>query len=70
MSEGKTTSSPEACYGGHRFHVADVAVVQDEGKVFILSLCLNCGQGNKNEFIVAQPQNQISKIENRKEKQS
>ncbi len=54
----------EYCDGQHRFHVADVAVVPAEGKVCILSLCLNCGKGNKNEFIVAKPQDDI-KIEKR-----
>lgn len=48
MSEG-------SCSGQHRLHVADVAVVPAEGKVCILALCLNCGQGFKNEHLVAKP---------------
>ncbi len=28
---------------GHRYFVADVASIQDEGKVVILALCTSCG---------------------------
>lgn len=50
----------KGCYGDHRLHVADVAVVPAEGKVCILSICLNCGEGFKNEHVVAQPSSTIS----------
>lgn len=31
------------CFGTHRYHVADVAVVEDEGTVNVISICLQCG---------------------------
>ena len=31
------------CNGEHRFFVADVAVVEAEGKVCIMALCTACG---------------------------
>lgn len=61
MSEGKSLD----CYGQHRLHVADVAVVEAEGKVVIIALCLNCGVGFANEHVVAKPTNLI-RMENKK----
>jgi hypothetical protein len=62
MSEGTY------CNGGHRLHVADVAVVQEEGKVCILAICLDCGKGFKNEHFVARPSAYITALETSKEK--
>lgn len=41
------------CPGSHRFHVADVAVVHDEGTVCVIALCLHCGESKMSRFKVA-----------------
>lgn len=64
MSEGTY------CNGGHRLHVADVAVVPDEGKVCVLAICLDCGKGFKNEHFVAKPMSVIGALETQKEKEN
>lgn len=55
------------CSGGHRLHVADVAVVPAEGKVCILAICLDCGKGFKNDHIVASPMSAITALTPQKE---
>jgi len=55
MSEGK-----DFCNGEHRFHVATDGVVENEGKVFVIALCLHCGIGVKHEHVVAKPLNPIT----------
>lgn len=62
MPEGNTY-----CGGGHRLHVADVAVVPEEGKVCVLAICLDCGKGFKNEHLVARPSASITALETSKE---
>ena len=61
MSEGKTY-----CNGEHRLHVAADAIVEAEGKVCIIALCLNCGQGFMNEHVVTKNNSsiQLTKKEN------
>lgn len=58
------------CSGGHRLHVADVAVVPDEGKVCVLAICLDCGKGFKNDHFVAKPMSSITTLETLKEKEN
>jgi len=56
------------CNGGHRLHVADVAVVPAEGKVCILAICLDCGKDFKNDHVVASPGSAITALTLEKEK--
>lgn len=51
------------CFGQHRIHFVETVVNQAEGKVFILSLCLNCGQGFSSDHRVAKPGSEISRLE-------
>jgi hypothetical protein len=41
------------CPGDHRFHVADVAVVHDEGMVAVIAICLHCGETKMSRFKVS-----------------
>ena len=56
------------CNGGHRLHVADVAVVPADGKVWILAICLDCGKGFANSHVVAAPMSAITALSIEKEK--
>lgn len=42
----------QECPGNHRFHVADVAVVHDEGLVCVIAICLHCGEAKISKFKV------------------
>ena len=42
----------EPCEGTHRYFVADVAQVTDEGKVCIIVICTSCGASRMTEFKV------------------
>lgn len=53
---------------GHRYFVADVAVIPEEGKVVVLALCTACGAPIENPHIVAKPYSNFT-IENNKRKE-
>jgi hypothetical protein len=36
----------------HRYFVADVATIQDQGKVVLIVLCTSCGESFSREFLV------------------
>ena len=57
------------CTGTHRYFVADVAVVEDEGKVSILIVCTSCGDAQCKDFQVAKSGNKV-RIEKQKEKEN
>ena len=57
------------CTGTHRYFLADVAVVEDEGKVCLLSICTSCGDAICKEFIVTKSGNKV-RLEKQKEKQN
>lgn len=40
------------CTGTHRYFLADVATVEAEGKVCLLSICTSCGDAICKEFYV------------------
>lgn len=44
---------------GHRYFVADVAVVPSEGKVVVLGLCTSCGEPFEHEHFVAEPNSKV-----------
>lgn len=54
---------------GHRYFVADVAQVTDEGKVVVICVCTSCGEFIQNDVIVSLPNAKITllKQQNRKE---
>lgn len=56
---GAPTEGKDYCNGEHRFHVATDGVVESEGKVFVIALCLHCGVGVKHEHVVAKPTSNI-----------
>jgi hypothetical protein len=37
------TRTASNCSGDHRYYVAEVVAVEADGKVFVLTLCLQCG---------------------------
>jgi hypothetical protein len=41
-----------ACSNGHKYFVADVATVHDEGKVTIICVCTSCGDTFMEQFQV------------------
>lgn len=50
----------EGCLrNGHRYFVADIALVPAEGKVVILALCTACGDPLTHERIVAAPHREL-----------
>jgi hypothetical protein len=57
------------CIGTHRYFLADVAVVEDEGKVCLLSICTSCGDALCKEFQVAKAGNKVRLEKQEKEKQ-
>ena len=59
------------CKGEHRFYVADVAVVQAEGKVVVVSQCTACGEVRSSEVQVTKvPGASIVSTRNEKEKEN
>ena len=56
------------CTGTHRYFLADVAVVEDEGKVCLLSICTSCGDAICKEFQVTKSGK--VRLEKQKEKQN
>lgn len=32
------------CTGSHHFYVADIATIEDEGRIAITIVCTNCGE--------------------------
>jgi len=44
----------------HRYHVADVAVVQAEGKVVVIALCISCGNVLSKEIQVTKTASPIN----------
>lgn len=54
---------------GHRYFVADVAQVNDEGKVVVIALCTSCGDWLTHSTIVSLPNAKLTllKQESRKE---
>ena len=59
------------CDGQHRFFVADVVGVEQEGKVFVLVVCTQCGEFKAHEQAVGRNGSQIRllKQENKQNKE-
>jgi hypothetical protein len=57
------------CSGTHRYYLADVAVVEDEGKVCLLMLCTSCGDAQCKEFQVTKTRSKV-RLEKQKEKEN
>jgi hypothetical protein len=54
------TPKPYQCSGAHRFHVADVAVIEFEGAIEVIAICLLCGEFRSHRFQVAKPHSGIA----------
>lgn len=54
---------------GHRYFVADVAQVTDEGKVVVIALCTSCGDWITHEVIVSLPNAKLKLIKQEKRKE-
>ena len=48
------------CTGQHRYFVADVAVVEAEGKVVPILVCTACGDCVTHDLIVAKPKTTVT----------
>lgn len=46
--------------GEHRFFCVETGAVIAEGKVFVISVCTSCGEGNFQAFSVASPNQEIA----------
>lgn len=57
------------CTGTHRYYLADVAVVEEEGKVCLLTVCTSCGDAQCKEFQVAKAGYKV-RLEKQKEKEN
>ena len=57
------------CHGTHRYFVADVAVVEEEGKVCVIVICTSCGDSQMKVFSVTRPNGEFYLIK-QKEKES
>lgn len=57
------------CTGTHRYYLADVAVVEKEGKVCLLLCCTSCGDAICKEFVVTQSGHKV-RLEKQKEKEN
>jgi len=64
---GAATARSPLCTGEHRYFVACEAIVEEEGKVSLLGLCLHCKDPLQLDFKVASPFNSI-RLEKVKEK--
>jgi len=63
---GLVNARVSLCSGEHRYFVACEAIVEQEGKVSLLGLCLHCKDPLQLDFKVASPSNSI-RIEKVKE---
>jgi hypothetical protein len=55
------------CEGSHRFFVADVAVIEDEGRVCILVVCTSCGDAQCKDFQVTKTGHKVRLEKQQKE---
>jgi hypothetical protein len=58
------------CTGSHRYYLADVAVIEDEGKVCLLVICTSCGDAMCREFQVAKAHSKVRLQKQEKENQN
>lgn len=59
MTESRASNRSTICSGEHRYFVACEAIVEAEGKVTLLGLCLHCKDPLQLDFKVASPDNFI-----------
>ena len=60
-------ATPEQCTGEHRFYVADVAIVEAEGKVVVILVCTACGKCLHHDIKVADSKTTVTLLKGEKQ---